>query len=547
MKNIKLILLLFSVFSLGACSDFLETDILTKKTEGNFYATPEDAQQALTGCYDAMQLLYSYGENLVGLPVATSVMSDVCFGGTGAGDGNNYPMMDEFDMNVAPASVNMFESNWQNYYKGIKRVNTLIMRLEQVEWGNDSDLKNEIEGEAHFLRAFFYFDMVRMWERVPLLTEPTDELVPQAKPDEVYKLIAEDLLVAIEKCHTKTYDEIADAEFGHASKWAAEALMTRVFLYYTGYYGANDLLGLVTKQQALDYVEDVIANSGHGLVDDYYSLWPAAAQYKAVQDGGTINDANYAGETNKEVVFAIKYTYTSNYDGNLDGNHWMIMNGIRGEAVPKYGYGYGWGGCTVVPEFYASFDENDDRRDASIMAVEEESIDYSEKKDVKEYTGYFTKKYTPLCNEDGEHTTVAFGGADFMIGQYQDYFSIRYADVLLMAAELGSSSALDYLNQVHTRAGLDPLNEVSKDIIYEERRNEFAFEGVWYWDLLRYDGTLDYAANAVSYNGTVQTAGVEQNKVIDGNNLKKVRGLFQIPYNQITLSNGTYTQNPGWD
>ena len=292
------------------------------------------------------------------------------------------------------------------------------------------------------------------------------------------------------------------------------------------------------------------------MVDTFAYLWPAASTYKAAIDGRPISDNHYAGETNSEVVFSIKYTYTSAYPTgpgepmNVDGNQWMVMNGLRNQSEPKYGYGNGWGACTVVPEFYANWNPDDERRDASIMAIAEENINFpaAKTKDVKEYSGYFTKKYTPTCDKDGNSIAVdTYGGGDFMIGQFQDYFSIRYADVLLMAAELGSSNALDYVNQVHTRAGLDPLTSVDKDIIFEERKYEFAFEGLRYWDLLRYDNTLDYAANVVSYTGTLTTNNVEFVKTIDGSNLKLTKGLFQIPYNQITLSNGVLIQNAGWD
>ena len=284
---------------------------------------------------------------------------------------------------------------------------------------------------------------------------------------------------------------------------AAEALMARVVLYYTGYYGKTDLVGLVTKANALNYLQDVITNGGFGLVENYADLWPAAAQYEAILAGKKLTDATYAGETNKEIVFSIKYTYFSDYNGNTEGNHWMIMNGPRKQSIPKYGYGYGWGACTVLPSLYASWDANDKRRDASIMAIAEENCTYTGMDDEKEYTGYYTKKYTPLCDETGEHTTVALGGVNFMIGQYQDYFSIRYADVLLMASELGNelgdANALGYFNQVHTRAGLDEVASIDKNAIFEERKFEFAFEGLRYWDLLRYESSLQYAADKVSF------------------------------------------------
>jgi len=543
-KYIIPVLSMFLILISSCAKEFLSTEPITEKTDINYYTTPEEAQEALVGCYDALQLIWNEG---TALPLASSVMSDLTFGGTGAGDGDGYPMLDEFDLTVSPGDLNMFEGNWKAYYKGIYRVNVLISKIEQIDWTKNESLKTQIEAEARFLRAFFYFDMVRMFEKIPLLTEPSIENIPQSPADDTYKLIANDLKFAIDHAKASSFAQITSSQYGHATKWAAESLLTRVYLYYTGYYGKPDLVGIVTKAEALGYVEDVISNSGHGLVENFSDLWPAAATYASAKAGNAIVDNTYAGETNKEIVFAIKYTYTSDYNGNTDGNHWMVMNGLRNQAWAASGYGNGWGACTVVPELYTTWPAGDSRKEASIIAIAEEGIGYTEMKDVKEYTGYFTKKYIPTCDENGTSNAVNLSGVNFMIGQYQDYFSIRYSDVLLMAAELGSSNALAYVNEVRNRAGLANLTSVNKDQIFDERKYEFAFEGLRYWDLLRYESSLNYAANKVSYSGVVSTGGNAIAKVIDGNKLKACRGLFQIPNNQITLSGGVLKQNPGWE
>jgi starch-binding outer membrane protein, SusD/RagB family len=545
MKYYKILALAFSIACIGSCSEsFLDTVQLTTKTDGNYYSTPQEMSEALVGCYDALQLIWS--SSGVALPVAAEVMSDLCFGGTGASDGDSYPMMDEFDKSVSPGDLNIFEGTWRGYYTGIFRCNRLLLEMNKPDWKGHEVQKAEIEGEARFLRAFCYFDLVRMFERVPLLTAPSIENIPQAHPDSTYALITKDLLFALANCTDKPYSQIGSTQYGHVTVWAAESLLARVFLYYTGYYGKTDLMGLVSKTDALGYLEDVIASSGHGLIDNYADLWPAAATYQAAKKGKPISQSTYAGETNKEVVFAIKYTYTSDYNGNTDGNGWLVMNGLRGQSWAKTGYAKGWGACSVKPEVYTGWDSKDTRRDASVMAIAEEGINYTAIKDAKEFTGYFTKKYVPTCDSAGISPVTAFGGVDFMIGQFQDYFVIRYSDVLLMAAELGSPNALQYVNEVRSRAGVAPVSSVDKDVIYEERRLEFAFEGIRYWDILRYESSLNYAASKVSFTGTVKTGGVVVNKVINGDNLHLTRGLFQIPNNQITLSNNLLTQNPGW-
>ncbi len=542
----KIIILVAFVASIlfSGCEDYLETKQLTSLSVGNYYSTPEEAETALVGCYDQLQRIWSNG---IAFPIASEVMGDLVFGGTGAADGDGYPMMDEHDKNRSPSDLNMYEGNWADYYKGIFRCNTLILSIDQVDWDGNDALRNQIEAEARFLRAFYYFDLTRLFGSVPLLTEPSKDNIPQSEPDAIYTVITEDLLFAAENGRNASYSGIADTEFGHADVWAAKALLARVYLFYTGYYGQSDLVGLVTQAEALAGLEDVITNGGFSLVPNYYDLWPAAATYDAAQRGDSISQHTYAGESNPEVIFAIKYTYTSNWNGNVDGNHWLVMNGLRNQSWAAAGYGNGWGACTVVPEFFDGWDAGDDRKMASIMAIEEEGIDFEQINDVKEYTGYFTKKYTPTCDAQGRSIAQdVLGGASFMISQFQDYFSIRYSDVLLMAAELGSANALTYLNEVRNRSGLGDVTTVTKDIIYEERKYEFAFEGIRYWDLLRYDNTLDYAAAQISYTGTVLTGLGEVTKVIDGQLLKQTKGLSQIPTNQISLSNNVLVQNEGW-
>src|SRR5699024_556123 len=244
----------------------------------------------------------------------------------------------------------------------------------------------------------------------------------------------EDLKFAADNMVSVSYGAQASATYGRVTKWAAEALLARVYLYYTGYYGEADLVGVVSKEEALAYVEDVIANGGFGLVEDVAHLWPAAA----------VDD--YVGEDNKETVFAIKYTYTSDYDGNVDGNHWMVMFGIREQANPPYGNGWGYG--TVNPKLWNAYEDSDTRKVASIISIDDEGLDFQKKASQRDYTGYYIKKYAPMSDADGNSIAENLGGENFQIGQFQDYISIRYSDVLLMAAELGSVDAQTYFDEV---------------------------------------------------------------------------------------------------
>lgn len=526
MKKIKIYLIVTWLLVTG-CNGYLDTEPITEITDANYYKTPEDAYTALVGCYDGLQIIWADG---ISLPVAAEVMSDNAFGGTGNSDGFGYQMMDEFDKSRSPSDQNMYSANWSAYYKAVYRCNVLLSKLDQVEWGGDEDLRVIYESEARFIRAYLYFDMVRLWGNIPLLTAPSSSNVPQADPDEVYSVIAEDLKFAADNLPSQVY---TTKPSGRVNRWAAEALISRVFLYYTGYYSKSDLVGVVTEAQALTYLEDIIANSGHALIDDFASLWPASSV------------ENYAGEDNIETVFAIKYTYTSDYEGNTDGNHWMVMLGMR--EFFSYPYGNGWGGATVNEKLWEAFAEDDTRRVASIISVEEEDIDFDNQAGQREYTGYYNKKYAPMVDENGNSIAVENGAVNFMIGQFQDYVSIRFADVLLMAAELGSADAQEYFDTVRERAYQENFVSLSvtNERIMEERRLEFAGEGHRYWDLLRQG--VATAAAAIAEETTLLNGGVAVDKSIEAANITLTKGLQQIPFTQITLSNNVLVQNQGWE
>lgn len=524
MKNTYLYIFCLSLLTLGSCS--LETEPLVQLTDTNFYKTTDDAYSALVGCYDGMQV--ATGASGKGVPVATEVMSDDCFGGTGASDKYDWAAIDEFDISRAPAEVDLFNDNWKAYYKAIYRCNIFLSKMDQIDWKGDTVLRNTYESETKFIRAYLYFEMVRLWGNIPLLTAPSTDNIPQAAPEEVYKVIAEDLVFAADNLPTAAYNSVPN---GRITKWAAKSLLGRVYLYYTGYYGKPDLAGVVTKAQALKHLEDVISSSGHGLVDDFSTLWPAASVDK------------YAGENNKEFVFSIKYTYTSDYNGNTDGNHWMVMFGMR--EFSSYPYGRGWG-VTVNSKLYDKYNANDTRRTATIIGVEEENIEFDKINNQREYTGYYNKKYSPMVDKDGKDLPLVMGSQFWDISQFQDYVVLRYSDVLLMAAELGSGSAQTYFDDVRRRAYKANFTSLAptQENIMEERRLEFALEGVRYWDLLRQG--IAKASSEIAESTTLLSGGVAGTKTITAAKIQETKGLQQIPNTQITLSGNVLKQNAGW-
>ncbi|HLW08601.1 MAG TPA: RagB/SusD family nutrient uptake outer membrane protein [Marinilabiliaceae bacterium] len=572
MKSFKIYLIAaLSLVGLGlySCADsFLNVDPETSMFDENFYATQADAELALIGCYDGWQRTSSDGD--LTFYLLSEVMSDQCFGATGYGDKRNYQIIDRFDISEDPTFTDMGNNLWISYYRGIFRCNKLLQELENIQWNGADEAvqlanRNRVEGETRVLRAILYFDMVRLFGNIPLLTEPTKENLPQANPDDVYKLIAQDLLFGAENIPANAYPKAnASENDGRITQYAAKALLARVYLYYTGYYGKDNLVGVVSSQQALAGLEDIISSSEFGLVGEFKSLWETASTtYEETGAGNKLLKSTFAGRGNIETVLAQKFNYTQDYNGNMDGNRWLVMMGIR--KVNIVPYGRGWGACTVHPKVAQLYNNDDTRRKASIIDFVKEGIegDFTELNDQREYTGYSVKKYTPMSKWQQDSETKEWkvvdgveglGSGDFQTSQYQDYIVIRYADVLLMAAELGSVNAGEYLNQVRKRAyttdgivgaGYSQVTP-SQQNIEKERELEFAFEGLRYWDLLRKG--VDQAAPVIAEESGVEvlTGGKIDHVVIKASNFKVKKGLFQIPQTQITLSNKVLKQNSGW-
>lgn len=526
MKKIYRIAGLLLVLMQFSCSkSFLDRTPINKKVESDFYKTPQDAFQALVSAYSILDV--SGNGNIM---LSAELASDDCFGGGGTAD-DGVIQWDRFQ-----AYNDHNADAWAKYYKGIYRANQFLKKVDGVDFSAEPDLKQQYIGEAKFLRAYFYFDLVRMFGHVPLITAPIEGdnyQIPQADPDSVYAQITEDLKAAITALTPTAvpYNKIAAEDYGRATKWAAESLLGRVFLYYTGYYSKTSLPGGFTKENAAAAIDDVIQNSGYGLVTHFKDLWRAASL------------ADFAGQNNKEAVFAIQYSGKGMGNWDLEnGNRFQVMIGIRNQVIDPYYKGWGFG--PVNPELWDDYKDGDTRKTATIISIEGEGLaDAYSVGDQAQYTGYFWKKYQPVGGPDRPDAN----GGDFQIDNFDNYVVIRFADVLLMGAELNLeqhlSKAQGYINQVRDRAFEDASHRVTLSAgsaglhtIMEERRLELALEGQRYWDLLRQG--LSVAKAAID-----NTKGGADFKV---NFPTETQGLFEIPQTQIGLSSGSLIQNTGY-
>jgi len=520
------------VFYLSSCGNsFLDSEPMTQTTNANYYKTAQDAWETLVGCYN--QLAGGYGDFFL----VANIASDECYGGGGYTDAFGNQVWDEWtDYN--DLEINRY--TWSGrFYRAIRRCHVLCEYLDEINWGNQPELRTLYEAEARMLRAHYYFEMQRNFGHIPLIKTSDAVLIPQTDPDEVYAYIIEDLKFAVKNLPAIQFKDRATGEYGRVTKWAAAGYIARVYLFYTGYYGKSEAPGL-TKQEVITYLEDCISNSGHSLVPRYGSLWPWSMRQDYHKDPAL----TYAGEYNPEIIFAIKHS-------TLHSNQMHRYTGMRGIAkAGDYDPFYpGWGMAPITPKCFNWFEDDDTRRFASIIDLKAENIP-NDGNDQREFTGYFQKKYQTLTDPNNITSSYpqAVGGSAWT-SEPQDLYLMRYSDILLMAAELeldtNPANSQKYLDMVRDRAFEDTNHRIlaTKESILDERALEFVFEGIRYYDVLRQG--LTKAKEILDVHGATFLNGKQQATKDIIFPLEKA-GLLRIPESQILISEGMLIQNPGW-
>jgi starch-binding outer membrane protein, SusD/RagB family len=561
MKKIKFLIFISAILLFIGCSDdFMTQKNLYEKSDESYYKTPADIEEALTGAYSALP--YDAGNN--NPFIVSELMSDECFGGGGSND-DGFHATDAFTLLNQDYYSVLFAGNWN----GILRVNLIIKRFDQAEY-TDEDARGQALGEAHFLRAYFYFRLSQFFGPVPLKLEPEPSNTPRATPEEMYGQIALDLKTAIENMPSTPATAISVSRLGHASKWAAEALLGRVFLFYTGYYNKTEIAlpdgSTLSKNDVNTYLVDCIENSGHILLPDFRNNWAYSAiqRYAYTKDNGLFyaSDDNIFGDDiadrrNLETVFAMKYSSYGGWNAPSKisySNQHVLYSGLRQQS--HLAFGQGWGGGPVNPQIWESFEPGDIRREGSILNVVNPTVDegpvldnyiWGSDNQVHE-TGLWQKKYQPAVDSSGGVLESIYyiymttpPENNMQLWDLQDDILIRFADVLLMAAELGAPNAQAYLDQVRTRAGL-ASKPVTLENIKAERYHELCFEGLRYFDLLRWHDAE--AAFAVATNIPVKN--MNEDAIYTVTYRPETGGFLPIPQTEITLSGGVLVQTPGW-
>jgi len=255
---------IFIALLLFGCEDFLSFDPITDKTSASFPQTVEEAKQVMAGIYTTMNNEHQMTD--MSYLFVCEVASDDKLGGGGVND-----VKAQAYEAFMYSSTDMLSHNWETTYEGIHRANFAIEKLNEMgESILSEEVRNQYKGEALFLRAFFYHRLVTLYGEVPLkITSELTEL-GGAPAEEIYAQIASDLKEAIEILLNTAY---ANTEEGRVTRWAAQAMMARVWLFYTGFYQKADLPlvggGSVSKQQVTDWLRECISSSGHSLVGEF--------------------------------------------------------------------------------------------------------------------------------------------------------------------------------------------------------------------------------------------------------------------------------------
>lgn len=479
-------LLLLAILGTSCKKDFITLLPETTRVTDNVYKTAADFNTAVVGTYSTFKhngLFGNFGVTATLLNLGEITSDNVDYGFPRGTSVVNIFELEDFNFSLS--NVN-FSNAWIGHYAGIARANTILNRLGSASF--DAALKTKYEAEARFLRAYFYFNLVRLFGDVPLVTteftSPDDGYnISRSPASKVYELIVSDLNFA----EANLPATIAAADAGRASKWVAKGILGKVYLTMKNYANAASKLN------------EVIASGQFSV---------AANSYAAVFSPTTSFTAN------KDVMFAVQYK-----SGNIGqgSNIWnsCIPWGV-GLNTAQWGVASGTGDGYLRPtlDMEAAYEPGDLRKTASIAT--------------SYVNGGVTvnERYVVKYRQNG----ILFGDADV------DYPILRYADVLLMYAEAmveqGQPAAgTPFVNQVRVRAGLAdlPTSMTQADArlaIERERRLELAFEGHRWSDLVRTDRYL-----------SVMTS--------KGYATKAFHKLFPIPQRETDL-NPALGQNPGY-
>ena len=538
MNIVKILLFVFIPCSLfmTSCREYLtEIEPGTTLLE-DFYTSTAAAVQNVTGCY--VPLMWEYNHTYCSEWFIGDIASDDAL----KGGGSTTDMADAYDIeNWRTTDQNtLLLDFYRAQFQGIGRCNLALEYIEKMEVGIDEDftseMKNRLLGEVHYLRAYYYFRLVRVFAGVPMplrvLRSSEDWGMPRSSVDSVYTQILTDLKFANDNLWVKS--KYAEADMGRATKGAAQAMLMKVNLYmaspYWQTYGLSKSAS-ACYADAKAWGDSIITSAEYDLCPNY-------------EDNFTV-----AGENGIESVFEIQYAEVDWGDygegfGFTAGSFTQILMRCRNSEI-----GGGWGFDHPTQNLYNEFETGDPRRDVAILVPSTDVKPSYQMQSDENYLGN-----TMVNNKYGMYRDPEDVGGGY--GKWSLHASrgplnnkqIRYADVLLMYAEacLNTSNvakAKEYINTVRARVGL-PEVEATDATLRHERRCELAMEGHRWFDLVRWQGVdgNGLKAHMDAYKAT-ESADVQHHiqEFVAGKH-----EIFPIPQEERQLNPTFMEQNPGY-
>ena len=484
---------------LGSCNkDYLDVDPRGTVLESTYYKNPEEAFAGLIAAYDPLG--WEAGNTYHNIGAINAASDDAYAGGGNSGDQITWQVWNNYTLDPALGPQGEY---WNRNFTGVSRANTLLEKVQAGIPGLDEATAARYIAEAKFLRAYYYFDLVRLFKNVPLFTAPlsTEEIynVTQASPEEVYAQVEKDLTEAIPNLPLTVP---ATTEGGRVTQGTGKALLGKVYLYEQKWADAANQLKDVNGEPG------GTSQYGYELQDNFGAIFSPDNKF------------------NSESILEIVHTSVANggwgsWPG-FEGNVGVQMFGPRGYAGPIYQAGWGFNPLTLDLVNTLKQDPRYKSTVANIDSIAEAGSASYEKG--YQNTGYFIEKYAPKTE------WLSTGGGDAPLNYPNDYIEIRLADTYLMEAEALIQSggnlerAAALLNAVRARVGLAPV-AATLDNIYTERRLELATEGHRWYDLVR----TGRAATVLAPMGFV--AGKHE--------------ILPIPL--VELNNTQLVQNPGYN
>jgi len=488
-------LTLFSTISISCSDEFVSPRPQYSIDSENYFNSKEDYNDALVAAYDLLQS--SYANVLLGEIASDNTLA----GGESPTDVIGWQQID--DMIHTPVNSNLRDI-WNWMFAGVQRANYILEFKDKT----DFEGKNQLLAETRFLRAYYQFELVKWFGGIPMKGDVRfkvgdEKTVPRSSAEEVYASIEADLIFAVANLSPTA------SQKGRVTKGAAEALLGKAYLYQNKF------------AQAATALNNVITSGEYRLQTDYNAMF------------------ELDGENGTESVFEVQYTDVEGAGFTClqcsEGNVAVGFSGVRNYSGPLFSSGFSFNVPTA--EAANSFEVGDKRKDVAILDIAAWAAankNYDGGKGVtfgkgNEDTGYFNRKYLPRKRSDNAQ-------GDLNLTNPNNYRAIRYADVLLMAAEAYNRGGIDdgkartYLNEVRRRAFGDNNHDISvsgaalTDFIWAERRAELFGEGQRFFDLVR-------TGKAVG-----KIPGFTANK----------NELFPLPIEEIQFANGNWQQNPGY-